>query len=83
MHPHPAAASALIPIILLITLGYIAACAWWPFTACRKCGGTGRHRSPSGRAWRYCRRCKSTGARLRLGRLIWNFIRHLYKEGSR
>ena len=83
MHPHLAPASTLIPITLLVTLGYAAACAWWPFRACRTCDGTGRRRSPSGRAWRYCRRCKGTGARLRLGRLIFNFIRHLYQEGHR
>lgn len=83
MHPHPAAASTLIPIILLVTIGYIAVCAWWPFHACRTCSGTGRHHSPSGRAFRYCRHCKGTGARLRLGRLIWNFIRDLHKECTR
>ncbi len=68
---------------LAVTFGYIAACAWWPFRPCRRCDGTGRHRSPSGRAWRYCHRCKGTGARLRTGRLIWNLIRNLYREGTR
>ena len=47
------------------------------------CSGTiaGRHRSPSGRAWRYCHRCHGTGARLRVGRRIWNYLRNLHKEG--
>jgi hypothetical protein len=57
------------------------ACAVWPFTACRRCGGAGKHRSPSGRAFRYCRRCKGTGARLRTGRKIYNAVRRLYREG--
>ena len=58
MHPHPMAASALILLPLAVTLGYVTACAVWPFANCRKCGGAGRHRSPSGRAWRYCHRCQ-------------------------
>jgi hypothetical protein len=52
--------------------GYLLACLFWPFTACRRCEGAGRHRSPSGRAWRRCRRCRGTGERLRLGRRVWN-----------
>ena len=83
MHPHPIAASALILAPLVVTFGYIAACAIWPFAACRKCGGAGRRRSPSGRAWRYCHRCGGTGARLRTGRRIWNYLRNLHKEGHR
>ncbi len=83
MHPHPIAASALILAPLAVTFCYIAACAIWPFAACRKCGGAGRHRSPSGRAWRYSHRCHGTGARLRIGRRIWNYLRNLHKEGHR
>ena len=83
MHPHPIAASALILAPLAVTLCYIAACAIWPFRACRKCGGAGRRRSPSGRAWRYCHRCHGTGARLRTGRRIFNYLRNLHKEGHR
>ena len=51
--------------------------------ACRKCGGAGRRRSPSGRAWRYCHRCHGTGARLRTGRRIWNYLRRAYRDGTR
>ena len=83
MHPHPIAASALILPLVLVTLGYVGACVVWPFAACRKCGGAGRRRSPSGRAWRYCHRCHGTGARLRAGRRIWNYLRNLHKEGHR
>ena len=83
MHPHPMAASALILTFIVVTVCYITACAVWPFAACRKCRGAGRHRSPSGRAWRYCHRCHGTGARLRTGRRLWNYLRNLHKEGHR
>lgn len=83
MHPHPIAASAIILPLIIVALCYIAACAFWPFTACRKCDGAGRHRSPSGRAWRYCHRCNGTGARLRTGRRIWNYLRSTYNDSRR
>ena len=83
MHPHPMAASAFILTLIIVTFGYIGACVVWPFRNCRKCGGAGRHRSPSGRAWRYCHRCKGTGARLRAGRRAWNYLRDMHKEGTR
>jgi hypothetical protein len=79
LHPHPIAASALILALIVVTFCYVAACAVWPFANCRKCRGAGRHRSPSGRAWRYCHRCDGTGARRR----IWNYLRNLHKEGHR
>jgi hypothetical protein len=83
MHPHPLAASALILPLIIVTTGYIVACVVWPFRSCRKCGGAGRRRSPSGRAFRYCHRCGGTGARLRAGRRAWNYLRNQHKEGTR
>ncbi len=83
MHPHTFAASALILPLLIVTVGYIAACVIWPFAACRKCDGAGRHRSPSGRAWRYCHRCHGTGARLRTGRRIYNHLHRTWKDSHR
>ena len=83
MHPHPIAASTLILAVLAVTFCYFAACAVWPFTACRKCRGAGRRRSPSGRAWRYCHRCGGSGARLRTGRRLFNYLRNKHKEGTR
>jgi hypothetical protein len=70
---HPAITLALA--LTVVTICYIAACAVWPFAACRRCHGLGKHRSPSGRAWRYCHRCHGTGARLRIGRRLWNLYR--------
>jgi hypothetical protein len=52
--------------------GYLAACAWWPYAACRRCSGTGRKMSPSGKYWRPCRRCKGSATRVRLGRRLWD-----------
>jgi hypothetical protein len=78
--PHFIGASALVLPLIIVTLGYIMACAVWPFTACRKCHGAGRHRSPSGRAWRYCHRCHGTGARLRTGRRIYNYLRSTWRD---
>ncbi|MFC7622462.1 hypothetical protein [Microlunatus sp. GCM10028923] len=66
-------------LIVLAVLGlagagalYGLACWIWPFSACRRCDGSGKRRSPSGRAWRDCGRCKGTGKRLRLGWRIAN-----------
>lgn len=61
--------------VLLWAAGYLAACWLFPFAACRRCDGSGKKRSPSGRAWRRCKRCKGTGARLRIGRKITNRMR--------
>ncbi len=68
-------------VAVVWTAGYAAACAWWPFTACGRCEGTGKRRSPSGRAWRRCKRCKGTGGRLRHGRRIFNWL-HVTREDA-
>ncbi|GID26822.1 hypothetical protein [Paractinoplanes brasiliensis] len=60
--------------LIIITVCYAAACWIWPFKACRKCDGSGKRRSPSGRAFRLCRRCTGTGRRLRAGRWIYNHL---------
>jgi hypothetical protein len=54
---------------------YYAACWFWPYTSCGRCGGGGRKRSPSGKNWRPCRKCKGSGTRLRTGRKIANWLR--------
>lgn len=83
MLPHFIGASALILPLIIVTVGYVAVCAAWPFAACRKCDGAGRHRSPSGRAWRYCHRCHGTGARLRTGRRIYNYLHSTWRDSHR
>lgn len=66
-------------VLLVTALGalvlYIGACALWPFAACRRCEGTGKRRSPSGKAWRPCRRCRGTGRRVRVGRRAYVALR--------
>jgi DnaJ-class molecular chaperone len=53
---------------------YWVVCWFWPYTSCRRCGGGGRKRSPSGKNWRPCRKCKGSGMRLRTGRRVSNFL---------
>lgn len=62
---------------------YLIACAIWPFAACRWCGGSGKKRSPSGRAWRPCRHCKASGARVRLGRQAVTVLRRTHRAGTK
>ncbi|HET6479251.1 MAG TPA: hypothetical protein VFG35_04290 [Actinoplanes sp.] len=83
MNPQLAAATALIFALLVITLCYTFACWVWPFKTCPRCSGTGKKRSPSGRAFRLCRRCDGTGRRLRAGRWIYNQLSRRRREGTR
>lgn len=76
-------AGALALAVLALAAAYLAACAMWPFAACRLCGGRGRIPSPSGRAWRICRWCKGTGGRLRAGRRLWTALRNQQQKGNR
>lgn len=65
-------------ILLVLALGvlilYLLACAVWPFAACRWCSGSGKKRSPSGKAWRSCGRCDGSGKRVRFGRRIYEAL---------
>lgn len=60
----------VLTVLLVLGAGYLAVCALWPYTACRRCHGTGRHRSPTGRSWRKCGRCGGSGQRRRAGRRL-------------
>jgi hypothetical protein len=80
VNPQLTTAIGLLATLTAITLGYAFACWVWPFKACRKCSGTGRRRSPSGRAFRLCRRCDGTGRRLRAGRWIYNHLARRRRE---
>ena len=71
----------LVGLVLLV--GYAGACTAWPFGACRRCSGSGKRRSPSGRAWRECRRCRGSGRRVRLGRRLWVAAQATHRRGSR
>jgi DnaJ-class molecular chaperone len=64
----------LVILALLASLGYAVACTVWPYTRCPRCAGSGKRRSPSGKAWRPCRSCSGTGRRVRLGRRIYETL---------
>lgn len=66
----------------VVTVGYLALCAIWPFKHCRRCHGNGRHHGPL-RGIRLCHRCEGTGLRLRWGRRLWNSGRRLYRDVNR
>lgn len=72
----------LIGAVLLSVAGYAVACWLWPFTRCRRCDGTGRRMSPSGKNWGSCRRCKGKAARLRAGRKIFNYLKVTAEEAK-
>lgn len=67
---------------LILAIGYAIACWLWPYGFCRRCDGSGKRMSPSGRHFRLCRRCKGTARRLRIGRRIHNYLRHATREGA-
>lgn len=73
----------LILASVIATLCYGFGCWLWPFGTCRRCHGTGKRRSPFGRAFGLCRRCHGDGRRLRIGRRIINVLRELHSKGSR
>ena len=82
MNPHVTTAITLTPIIIAVTLGYGVACWIWPFKPCRRCTGTGKRRSPTGRALRLCRPCRGTGLRLRAGRWLYNQAASVHRDGQ-
>ena len=79
MYPLLALASTALAIV---TFGYVVLCAVSPSGPCRRCHGTGHHRSPRGRR-RPCRRCEMTGLRIRLGRHLANHWRRIHRAGTR
>jgi hypothetical protein len=61
----------LIVFGVIVLAIYAVQCLIWPFASCRGCGGSGKHRSPSGRTFRSCHRCGGSGRHLRLGRKLF------------
>lgn len=72
-------ASALLLPAVLITLGYLGSCIFWPYKACRACQGYGQILGFFG-GIRLCAACDGTGLRLRFGRRLINNFRRLYRE---
>ena len=83
MHPPAMLAIAGIGALAFVTLCYAVGCWIWPFRRCHRCAGTGRRRSPTGRAVRLCRPCRGTGLRLRAGRWIYNHLTRIRREANR
>jgi len=54
---------------------YLVVCLIRPYTACRRCTGAGKRRTPTRRSWRPCRRCNGTGQRRRAGTALLAVLR--------
>ncbi|MEV7228327.1 hypothetical protein AB0M79_15065 [Polymorphospora sp. NPDC051019] len=72
----------LVAAAVIVTVGYGLVCWLRPFTACRRCHGTGHRRTLIGRTARLCRTCDGNGRRLRTGRRIANNIRELHDNAD-
>lgn len=80
----PAAVNDLAALALICApLAYVAACAFWPFKACRRCHGTGALRNPIFGGVRLCPSCDASGLRLRLGRRIFDAYRRHGRRDDR
>jgi hypothetical protein len=77
------ATGVLLAILTAVTLCYLLACWLYPFSACHRCRGSGKRRSPlGGRSFRLCPRCHGTGRRLRIGRHVMNYLRERRDKGG-
>ena len=56
----------LILIGVAWVAGYVGFCRVFPFAPCRRCHGSGKFRSPSGKAFRNCGKCQGSGRRKRM-----------------
>ncbi len=76
-----------IALLLIITLGYIAACVAQPFATCRRCHGFGfattTDRKGRPKRGKTCRRCHGHGIRIRTGRHLLNLARGIHHDGTR
>ncbi len=71
--------AAAMPLLLLLTVGYLALCLASPFKRCPRCNGIG-HQLKTDRKGRPtrgkpCRHCDTTGLRIRYGRHLLNLAR--------
>jgi hypothetical protein len=79
----PAADALLLLAFVIWVAGWLITCWLYPFTACRRCAGTGKNRSPfNRRTFGLCRRCDGTGRQLRFGRHVLNHLRGLHAKGT-
>lgn len=73
----------LVLLGVIITLGYAASCALFPYRTCRHCGGYGGFRSAILGAIRLCRACEGSGITLRAGRRLYNAAIRAYRRNHR
>ncbi|GAA3388103.1 hypothetical protein [Cryptosporangium minutisporangium] len=73
----------LLLAALIVLPAYLGLCFVWPFTGCRRCGGTGHRAAWIGRGFRMCPSCDGTGAQLRLGRHVLNYLRRTHHTTRR
>lgn len=84
MLPHGDINSLVLGVFTIVTIGYFATCAIWPFRSCRRCHGSGKLHSPLfKKALRLCPACNGSGLRLRVGRKAWNAYRRLRRSYRR
>jgi DnaJ-class molecular chaperone len=58
----------LLVVVVVVIVGYLISIRVHPFTTCRRCNGTNRHKGAIYTySFRKCRRCDGTGRKLRLG----------------
>lgn len=79
--------AAAIPLLLLLTLGYLALCLASPFKRCRRCHGLGHQlrtdKRGHPRRGKDCRRCRATGLRIRYGRHLVNLAHRRRTDAHR
>lgn len=52
--------------------GWWISLRFWPYTACKRCNGTGRNGGSNRSRWGVCRRCNGSGKRERLAHRMLN-----------
>ncbi|MFC9971833.1 hypothetical protein ACFVH6_13165 [Spirillospora sp. NPDC127200] len=80
-HSSPSFA-AWLALAVVVTIGYLIHCRVYPYRSCRYCD-SGKHRSATGRTWRYCRRCGGKGAQLRFGRRVWTYLKDTHRRSDK
>jgi DnaJ-class molecular chaperone len=57
----------ILAAVIAVGILYRISLALWPFTVCRRCGGSGNNAGSNRKRWGNCRRCGGSGQRERLG----------------
>lgn len=60
-------AMGVLAAVVVIGAGYYVSLLLWPYTACGRCGGSGRNAGSSRRRFGVCKRCGGSGRKERFG----------------